>query len=340
MNEEQKQEEKPVVTEKSESTQAEQAPIDSVVTAKPKLSRKKWIIIAIVVMLVFLGIAGGVYGMVYQYRSNTPLRAWLIETLPLPVARVDGEFIALKDYEDNVSAAKYFFDQQEQQETVPIQRPTDEELSENELERMIELVLLQHAAASHGVEVTDEDVQTYFDANILPQANNSMEEVESTLQTLYGWTVDDFKQQVLIPVVLKQKLQESLANDPAIDAEAKSAADAVHQEATTSGTEFSQLAEQYSDDTASAIDGGMLGSFGKGVMVKEFEEAAFALQIGEISAPVKTDYGYHIIKVTDRDDEAGTVEARHILIATKSVDDVVNDLRDTATIRKFLPQYQ
>jgi parvulin-like peptidyl-prolyl isomerase len=143
----------------------------------------------------------------------------------------------------------------------------------------------------------------------------------------------------LYPVVLKTELQKSFSEDVTLDSDAKAKADTVYQEVTTSETEFSELATQYSDDTASAVDGGMLGSFAKGVMVKEFEDAAFALQIGEVSQPVKTDYGYHIIKVTNRDDAAGTIEARHILIATKSVNDAVVELRDTVEVKTFLPQY-
>ena len=66
------------------------------------------------------------------------------------------------------------------------------------------------------------------------------------------------------------------------------------------GESFSKLAEKYSDDPGSKARGGDLGYFGKGRMVPEFEKAAFSLKKGEISQPVKTTFGYHIIKVEDK----------------------------------------
>ena len=61
------------------------------------------------------------------------------------------------------------------------------------------------------------------------------------------------------------------------------------------GESFAKLAEQYSID-GTRKRGGDLGEFGRGVMVREFEQAAFALEKGQISGIVKTQFGYHIIK--------------------------------------------
>jgi len=62
------------------------------------------------------------------------------------------------------------------------------------------------------------------------------------------------------------------------------------------GEKFGKLAKDLSIDSGSAKKDGNLGYFTKGMMVKPFEQAAFKLQIGEMSEPIKTEFGYHIIK--------------------------------------------
>ena len=66
------------------------------------------------------------------------------------------------------------------------------------------------------------------------------------------------------------------------------------------GGDFAALAKENSKDPGSKEDGGMLGFFGRNQMVPEFEKAAFELKKGEISAPVQSQFGWHVIKVEDR----------------------------------------
>jgi foldase protein PrsA len=74
------------------------------------------------------------------------------------------------------------------------------------------------------------------------------------------------------------------------------------QRKLTEGADFAALAAEYSTDTGSKAAGGDLGWFERGQMVTEFEDAAFSLKPGETSEPVKTQYGYHIIRVLERKD--------------------------------------
>ncbi len=62
------------------------------------------------------------------------------------------------------------------------------------------------------------------------------------------------------------------------------------------GEKFGKLAKELSIDTGSAKRDGSLGYFGRGMMVKPFEEAAFKLEVGAVSEPVKSEFGYHLIK--------------------------------------------
>ncbi|MBX9928936.1 MAG: peptidyl-prolyl cis-trans isomerase [Gemmatimonadaceae bacterium] len=84
------------------------------------------------------------------------------------------------------------------------------------------------------------------------------------------------------------------------------------------GAKFDDVAKRESADTVSGRDGGALGRGGKGRFVKAFEDAAYKLAVNEVSQPVLTDFGYHIIKVTEK--KGDTLDLRHLLVRIQQVD--------------------
>lgn len=102
-----------------------------------------------------------------------------------------------------------------------------------------------------------------------------------------------------------------------------------------SGEDFVELAKLYSEDPGSRERGGELGFFTRGEFIKEFEEAAFNLKPDEISNVVKTEHGYHIIKLIDRQGEK--INVRHILIKLYATEQDAEAVRNhAATVREML----
>jgi peptidyl-prolyl cis-trans isomerase D len=98
------------------------------------------------------------------------------------------------------------------------------------------------------------------------------------------------------------------------------------------GVPFEDVARNYSEDN-SAQNGGDLGFFEKGKMVQEFEDAAFSAPVGEVVGPVKTQYGYHLIKVTEQKKdkkEITEVKASHILVKFKTYQSTYDDAQYAA----------
>jgi len=126
-----------------------------------------------------------------------------------------------------------------------------------------------------GIEVDDAEVRKYYDEN--PDAFREEEQVKAShiLINAAESATDEEKQKAL-----------ERAREAARLARAKDA-------------DFAALAREHSEGP-SGPGGGDLGYFGKGKMVKPFEDASFAMKVGEVSDPVQTRFGYHVIKVTDR----------------------------------------
>ncbi|TWI55896.1 peptidylprolyl isomerase [Halalkalibacter nanhaiisediminis] len=163
-------------------------------------------------------------------------------------------------------------------------------------EYIVPQIVLKKLAAE-GVEVTEEEKKSYYEEN-----------------------KEQFGEQVEASHILVE--DETTANEIL--------------EKIKAGEDFAELAKEHSIDTGSATKGGSLGFFSKGQMVPEFEEAAFNLEVGKVSDPVKSQHGFHIIKVTDRketyEDFKADIEEQLIQQKSKSQDQVMSELFDRANV--------
>lgn len=307
-------------------------------TSSTGSSRKTWKVTLIVLIAVaILGSALIILGLgIYKYRWQHPAVVAITRALPYPAVLMGMSGIPFDSYFDDVATLDHYYAAQKESFPDYFTVPEHNQLEKTVLQRKIEDFFIARLAEQYAVTVTQAEVDDEFQA-ILDQAE-SEQEVTDTLDQLYNWTPDEFKERVLRPFLVRQKLQETLAAKTELHTEeygrAQEAADRVRAE----GANFEELAKELSEDsTASA--GGDLGFFGAGEMVPAFEEAAFALQPGEVSDIVTTQFGYHIIKVEERvaaDTEAGTgetIRARHILIKTKSLEEFIADETNAVSIR-------
>ncbi|MBU1027251.1 MAG: peptidylprolyl isomerase [Candidatus Margulisbacteria bacterium] len=176
------------------------------------------------------------------------------------------------------------------------------------LEQAIDFTLMLNEAKKK-VKVSGREVEMVLD-NIVKQENlGSRQNLENTLKRS-GLTMGRFKKMVkneMLVQKLARKIQEGVTVTPDDLREIRASHILVTSETQAreiierlnKGENFSYLAKQYSKDPGSGAKGGDLGFFTTGMMVKPFEEVAFKLKVGELSDVVPTQFGYHVIKVTD-----------------------------------------
>jgi peptidyl-prolyl cis-trans isomerase D len=180
-------------------------------------------------------------------------------------------------------------------------------------QREVEFLVVPASAFAGSVTATEADIQAWYDEHKseymtpesvdieyldlrLADVQKEIEVTEDALKAYYEQSKDRFETQerrharhVLIQVT--DQVNDATARKLAEDVLAKARA----------GEDFGKLAEQYSQDTGSAKQGGDLGWATKGMFVGPFEEAIFGMSVGELRGPVKTQFGYHVIRLDEVD---------------------------------------
>jgi peptidyl-prolyl cis-trans isomerase D len=163
------------------------------------------------------------------------------------------------------------------------------------------------------VKLAPDAVEAYYKAN--------QQEFESPEQVRVEYVVLSrdllAQRETVSPEEIKAVYEQSFAARYKERAAVRAKIEEILAEARKNPEKFAELAKQYSQDPGSAPQGGDLGYFGRGAMVKPFEDAAFKLKEGEISPVVESEFGFHIIKLTGKRKGDGGAEERsasHILL--------------------------
>ena len=172
-----------------------------------------------------------------------------------------------------------------------------------------------------------------FSSSIIDKAEVSDQDIESYYQEHIGdYTSDEVRASHILISIMDDN-DEPLADDQ--KASKLELAQEVLKKAQA-GEDFAKLAEEYSDDPGSAIQGGDLGFFPQGVMVSEFNDKAFSMEIGEISDIVETQFGYHIIYLTDKEHEVESLDDVRYIISEQlkngEFEGVMTELSEKAKI--------
>lgn len=169
----------------------------------------------------------------------------------------------------------------------------------------IEYVVLDLKTVRDGIELNEADLQSYYKENAARLAGGQEERRASHI------------------LVNAPKSMPAAERDAA-----KQKALAIEEQVKAEPSSFAQVAKAQSQDSGSAASGGDLGYFARGAMVPEFEQAAFSMSKGEISGLVESEFGFHILQLTDvKQPETPSFAAVREKIA--------NDLKDQQAQRKF-----
>lgn len=213
------------------------------------------------------------------------------------------------------------------------------------LDMLVADKIMQSEVKKQNIVVSDEDIDT--ELNNMKESYGS-EEIFNTELEKYGLTIEDVKKNIKSNLQIESLLEPYVEitdeemkayfeqNKSSLDQEEQVKASHILVDTEElakeikskldAGEDFSELAKEHSTDKSNSELGGGLGYFSREKMVTEFSDAAFALQIDEISSPVKTSFGYHIIKLEDKVDaktatfEEFKDEIKKQIFQTKSYD--------------------
>ncbi len=263
-------------------------------------------------------------------------------TPPAPLAAlVNGEYVFLADYERRVQQYEQALLDQGMDPNTAEGKELLAESRKDVLEGMVDSVLMEQGAATLGLAISDQELEDQLASDI--KAGGGQAAFDEWLQAT-GQTRDDYKE-MLRQSLLAQRVMEVVSAGVSSEAEQVHARHIVVETeeeaegivaALEEGADFADLAQQHSVDAATKDNGGDLGWFPRGLIAAELDSAAFALQPGEVSAPIRLGEGYHIVQVLEREAARPLSEEMQMDLQRAMFEQWLEELRAKAQIERYI----
>lgn len=304
--------------------------VDKKPRKKISISKNKAILLGIIGVIIAVLISFGI--LIYGYNNETVAAKNISRVLIFPAEVVEGRYVTVYSYLNQLDILKkYYVEFKKVDFKSEDGQKKLKQLRADRLESLAEEAIVANEAYKEKIRLDQKTINEEYDKLIV--SNGGQKNFSEILKKYYGLTIDEYKKVFFEPKLLRQKLTEKINGEESETGAAKKKAEEILAKAKA-GEDFAKLATENSQDQASAAKGGDLGYFTKGKMVTEFENAAFAANVGDIVGPVQTIYGYHIIKVVDK--KGDEVKASHILIKTRDFNEWLTNKKAELKAKKYL----
>lgn len=253
---------------------------------------------------------------------------------PFPAAFVNYNQISYSQWLKQVLALDKFY-QSVNNDSIDLNLPPIEQSDSRIMERLIEEEMLNQFAKQFSIAITKNEIDMELERLFeLFGKENFINQIEEK----YSWNTDEFKEFILEPMLLKNKLSLFLLDHPK-NQQAKIMAQDVLMKLKNKEDVFENIAQKYSQDD-SARNGGQIGYFELSDMNSEIKNAIINLKVGEISEIIKTKFGFHILRIDeillDDKGEPAKVKISQILIKAIDLNEHMEEFKKKSRIRVLI----
>lgn len=276
-----------------------------------------------------------------QTKIGAKIASSVSRTVPFPAAIVDWKSIVLtSDVKSNLASLEKFYATQDfATEGLRVDFTTESgikrlKIKEREIiDKMVEDKAIEILAKKQGISISRKDAEQSVSQKL--NEFGTADEVKADLAKSYGWSIDDFKERVVLPSMYADALAQKVSVEQLDNSQAKEKIKQAQGE-LEAGKEFAEVVRKYSEGSSKDV-GGELGWVKKQQIAPELGEVLFGSQSMQKNGIIESSIGFHIVEIENRkkEDEQDVLQIRQVFVAKKTFADWLTEKKKQ--MRIFIP---